>query len=236
MKLDSFFHWLSLAAIFAITFTFSACSSDDGNNDPSPSSDSSGGINQQVFCKLTVGTCSQMSLSTCMELVNAGVAQIVTACTTEPLSSSSTRPSSSSSTPSPSSSSASPPNALEITLTKYKELASLDPIGYGDPRISFRVRAYRQRTNLNDETTGLLLNKEDINEWTGSVKATVTVSDLADSVLVEPIVKDADATFDDDVSPGGYSVKGFTNGTTYNNLESKNSKVSVTFDLKFIRR
>jgi len=132
--------------------------------------------------------------------------------------------------------SASAPNALEITLTKYKELASLDPIGYGDPRISFRVRAYRQGTNLNDNTTALLLNKDDINEWTGSVNATVTISDLADSVLVNPIVKDADVGFDDDVSPPGYYVKNFTNGTTFNNIESKNSYVSVTYSLRFYRR
>jgi hypothetical protein len=74
-----------LTAVFAaITFTFFACSGDDsGPNSPSPvSSDSSGGGEEQkVFCKLTAGSCSQMSLSTCMELVNAGSAQIVANCT-----------------------------------------------------------------------------------------------------------------------------------------------------------
>ena len=77
-----------LTAVFAaITFTFFACSGDDsGPNSPSPvSSDSSGGGEEQkVFCKLTAGNCSQMSLSTCMELVNAGAAQIVANCNTEP--------------------------------------------------------------------------------------------------------------------------------------------------------
>jgi len=92
MKTNRF---LSLAAFFAIAFTFS-CSSDDPSPPPSvePSSDSSG-ANQQVFCKLNAGTCSQVSLSTCMELVNAGVAQIVPNCNVEP--------------PPPSSSSVAPP-------------------------------------------------------------------------------------------------------------------------------
>jgi len=221
MKTNQFF---LLLAIFAIALTFFACSSDSGNS------------NQMVYCKLTAGNCSQMSLSTCMELVNAGAAQIVPNCLTEPSSSSIPPRLSSSSIPPPSSSSASPPNALEITLTKYEELGSLDPVGYGDPRVSFRVRAYRQGTNLNNNTTGLLLNREDIRLWTGSVNATVTISDLADSVLVNPIVKDADVASDDDVSPNGYYVKNFINGTTVNNIESKNSKVSVTFSLRFIRR
>ncbi|MDR2583815.1 MAG: hypothetical protein LBC75_10075 [Fibromonadaceae bacterium] len=81
MKTNRF---LSLAAFFAMALTLFACSSDDPSPPPSvePSSDSSG-ANQQVFCKLTAGTCSQMSLSTCMELVNAGAAQIVSNCTTE---------------------------------------------------------------------------------------------------------------------------------------------------------
>jgi hypothetical protein len=234
MKTNQF---ISLSAIFAIALTFFACSSDSGDP-PSggvPSSNS-GGANQMVSCKLTAGNCSQMSLSTCMELVNAGEAQIVPNCTTNPPSSSSIpRPSSSSITP-PSSSSALAPNALEITLTKYEELGSLDPTGYGDPRISFQVLAYRQGTRLNNVTTGLLLNQDDIRIWTGSSKATVTISDLSDSVVVYPIVLDADVMSDDDVSPNGCSVKNFINGTTYNDIERKNSKVSVTFSLRFIRR
>jgi len=107
--------FLSLAAIFAVVFAFFACSSDDPSPPPSePSSDSSGG-NQMVFCKLTAGACSEMSLSTCMELVNAGAAQIVSNCEPEPPppppSSSSVPPpppSSSSTTPLPSSTSTGP--------------------------------------------------------------------------------------------------------------------------------
>lgn len=221
MKTNQF---LSLSAIFAIALTFFACS----NEPDHPSNSDLGGNNQTVYCKLTSGTCSQMSLSTCMELVNAGEAQIVTDCSTK-------SPSSSSTPPTPSSSSALAPNALEITLTKYEELGSLDPIGYGDPRVSFQVLAYRQGTKLNDNTTELLLNQNDIRIWTGSAKATVTISDLADKVEIFPIVKDADTAFDDDVSPGGYSITGFINGTT-KEFESKNSKVSVTYTLRFYRR
>jgi len=74
--------FLSLVAIFAVSFTFFACSTDDSS---SGSSDSS----QKVYCKLTSGTCSQMSLTTCLELVNAGQALVVPDCSTDPVPSSS---------------------------------------------------------------------------------------------------------------------------------------------------
>jgi hypothetical protein len=129
-----------------------------------------------------------------------------------------------------------PPNALEVTLTAYKELSTLDPTGYGDPRVSFNIRAYSQGLSLNNNTTKLLLNREDIYEWTGTARDTVAIHTSADSVVVFPIVKDADLTVDDDYSPDGWSFRGFTNGTTFNNYQSKNSYVSVTFSLRFIRR
>jgi uncharacterized protein (TIGR02145 family) len=76
--------FLFTAVFAAITFTFFACSGDDSPPEQPPSgelsSNSSGGANEEVFCSLTAGTCSQMSLSTCMELVNAGMAQIVQNC------------------------------------------------------------------------------------------------------------------------------------------------------------
>jgi hypothetical protein len=128
---------------------------------------------------------------------------------------------------------------LVVTLTKYKELSVLDPGGYGDPRVSFRVRAYSEGLLLNDATTKLLLNRDDIYEWNGTARDTVTIHTLADSVLVNPIVKDADVLSDDDVSPPpgeGWTVRRFTNGSNYDDLESKNDKVSVTFGLRFIRR
>jgi len=155
--------------------------------------------------------------------------QVVDSCpTTYPSSSSVPRPSSSAAALSP--------NALEVTLTQYKELSVLDAGGYGDPRISFRVRAYSEGLLLNDVTTKLLLNREDIYEWSGTARDTVTIHTLADSVIVNPIVKDADVLSDDDYSPNGAYVTKFTNGSTYNNVERKNNDVSVTFGLKFIRR
>jgi len=240
-----------LAAIYiAITFTFFACSSDEPTDNPgvnnnnqsglpssnsggNPSSPSTGGsVECNGYCKWPSG-CFIISTDPTGEhgTVTSSCAQAISNCQTNGQFFSNSTCSGSNPTPPPTSA----PNALEITLTKYEELASLDPIGYGDPRVSFRVLAYRQGTKLNDETTGLLLNKEDTRIWTGSVKATVTVSDLADKVEVYPIVKDADATFDDDVSPDGYSLTGFTNGKTYD-LESRNSKVSVTYSLRFYRR
>ncbi|MDR2594034.1 MAG: hypothetical protein LBC87_04610 [Fibromonadaceae bacterium] len=71
MKTNRF---LSLVAIFAVSFAFFACSNDDSSLEPS--SDSS----QKVYCQLTSGACSQMSLSACMELVSAGQAIIAQNC------------------------------------------------------------------------------------------------------------------------------------------------------------
>jgi len=245
--------FLLVAIYVAITFTFFACSTGDptgGNNNnnssnPSEIPNSNSGGNSPTptppsseqcagYCKWTDG-CFIISTDPTGQYgtVTSSCAQAISNCQTNGQFFSNSTCSGSNNNPTPPSTSA--PNALEITLTKYEELASLDPIGYGDPRVSFRVRAYRQGTIFNDETTGLLLNQDDIRIWTGSAKATVTISDLADKVDVYPIVKDADATFDDDVSPDGYSLTGFTNGTTHN-LESRNSKVSVTYSLRFIRR
>ena len=150
---------------------------------------------------------------------------------------STTSTTSSSSVLQPSSSSlALPPNALEITLTAYKELSTLDVGGYGDPRISFRVRDYAEKSLQGDVTTKLLLNRDDIYEWTGTARDTVTIRTFADSVFVNPIVKDADLASDDDYSPDGGYVTEFINGSTYNSIERKNSNVSVTFNLRFFRR
>jgi len=103
--------FLLLAAIFAISFTFFACSDDSpsGSGEQQPSS-TSGQQDTKVFCR-TSASCSQISLSACMELVNTGAAQIVSNCNTEPPPPSSSSvapppPSSSSSAPRPSSSSA----------------------------------------------------------------------------------------------------------------------------------
>ncbi|MDR2731950.1 MAG: hypothetical protein LBB36_01895, partial [Fibromonadaceae bacterium] len=85
--------FLLAAAFAAIVFTFFACSSDDGpdpdNSGENPSSSSGISEEQKVFCKLTAGACSQMSLSSCMELVTSGMAQIVATCTEQTPSSSS---------------------------------------------------------------------------------------------------------------------------------------------------
>jgi hypothetical protein len=128
---------------------------------------------------------------------------------------------------------------LEITLNAYKELKPLDPTGYGDPRISFRVRTYSEGVSLNDITTKLLLDREDINEWNGTARDTVTIHTMVDSVLVNPIVKEADVLSDDDYSPNGVYVTGpFTSGDTYNNItrQNTNADVSITFGFRFIRR
>lgn len=75
-----------LLAVFAIASTFFACSNDELSNLQSgePSSNSTGQQDEQVFCRLNSGTCSQVSLSTCMEFVEAGTARIVSSCNDEP--------------------------------------------------------------------------------------------------------------------------------------------------------
>lgn len=157
-----------------------------------------------------------------------------------PSSSSLPRPSSSSVYIPPSSSSvALPPNALEVTLTAYKELHALDVLGNsGDPRVSFNVRTYSANKSLLDnDTTKLLLNKEDTAEWTGTARDTVTINTTADSLVVFPIVLDADVSVNDDYSPNGASLKGpFTTGMSYSSITRANDDVSVTFGIRFIRQ
>jgi uncharacterized protein (TIGR02145 family) len=75
--------FLSLVVIsLALSLIFFACSSDSDPSGPndSDSSSSAGYQDTQVFCQLTTGACSQLSLSVCMELVTAGMAQIVPNC------------------------------------------------------------------------------------------------------------------------------------------------------------
>jgi len=166
------------------------------------------------------------------DLVNcAAWGTVVNSCPVRPSSSSVTQPSSSSA--------ALPPNALEITLTAYKELSPLDAIGYGDPRISFRVRDYAEKSLQGDVTTKILLSRDDITEWAGTVRDTVTIRTFADSIIVNPIVIDDDSPFNDEnVSPPGvYILKSnIRDGVSTNNIESKNDKVSVTYRLRFFRR
>ncbi|GBU25190.1 hypothetical protein R83H12_01831 [Fibrobacteria bacterium R8-3-H12] len=152
-------------------------------------------------------------------------------------------PSSSSSKPSSSSSSSATltPNALVVTLTAYKELSTLDAGGYGDPRISFRVRSFLRgvASPLTDNTTKLLLNRDDIYEWSGTASDTVAIHTSADSVLVNPIVKEADVLSDDDYSPSGsYIIGPFTNGATYSvaDKEDANHYIRITYGFKLIRK
>jgi hypothetical protein len=75
--------FLSLVVIsLALSFIFFACSSDSDPSGPNDgdSSSSAEQQNNQVFCQLTAGSCSQMSFSSCMELVTAGMARIVSSC------------------------------------------------------------------------------------------------------------------------------------------------------------
>jgi len=264
MKTKRFLFTAGIALATAFTFSCSSDDSkDDGGGgessssqgySPPPPSSSSTPYVPPSYCDY--GPITEYG-GGCFEITeeypcNAEWGQVVSVC--PPLISSSSRPSSSSSAPPPSSSSIPPPssssappppssssvvlppNALEVTLTAYKELSTLDPTGYGDPRISFRIRAYSEGVLLNDATTKLLLNRDDIYEWNGTAKDTVTIHTLADSTVVNPIVKDADVSSDDDYSPPGAYVTKFTNGSAYNNVERKNDNVSVTFNLRFFRR
>jgi len=108
-------------------------------------------------------------------------------------------PSSSSITPS--SSSATKPSKIIIELTSYSEEAVLDAGGYGDPKITVNVKSYVGDAVAKNVTTKILLDKEDITSWSGSVKDTVEVYPTADKIVIQPIILDKDVLSDDDVSP-----------------------------------
>ncbi|GHV17084.1 hypothetical protein AGMMS49938_17660 [Fibrobacterales bacterium] len=139
-----------------------------------------------------------------------------------------------------------PPNAVIITLKEYEELSSLDGTGSkGDPTISFSIKTFTNGTPLATSASKILLNRNDIDYWSGSISDTISINPATDSLIISPKVLEKDALFDDDISPsGGYIRSPFIgdNGTTlqsyrtYKDIVSKNSLCSITYDLKFIHK
>jgi hypothetical protein len=140
------------------------------------------------------------------------------------------------------------PNAVQITLTSYKENGTHDVGLWGleaDPRISFIVEAYSSAGSLlstNYSSTLLSLDDPSGGSWTGSETEIVPITAYfsAYKVSVKCQVLDKDVSFNDDISPSQYweyyplsawlnQSESHTSGTSYDGCV-------VKYTVKFIRQ
>ena len=124
-----------MLAVFAIAFTFFACTKAEEEQSTSSDSSTQSNSSSKVYCKLSTGVCKQMSAETCMELVLSGEAEIVQKC---PTGSSSSKPSNSTS-----SSSSSPTGGGddEELLVRKSFTLSFAGASYGDLDVA---KTYKQ--------------------------------------------------------------------------------------------
>lgn len=93
---------------------------------------------------------------------------------------------------------------MKFTLTYYKQKS----IGWdgknnytdGDPIISFTVYFIQPNGIKTSATTGVLLNQNDIGEWSGTKTVYLDVPAFTDTIKVCPKVIDEDVLFNDDKS------------------------------------
>ncbi len=90
---------------------------------------------------------------------------------------------------------------FKITLTSYKQ--TTENIGEnkkeGDPEIRFSVKTYSDDELVNNQVTGLLLDKTKTTSWEGENSAVVTIPRGVNKVVVCPMVIDENAEEDVDL-------------------------------------
>ncbi len=93
---------------------------------------------------------------------------------------------------------------MKFTLTYYKQksIGWDDKNNYtdGDPIISFTVYFIQPNGIKTSATTGVLLNQNDIGEWSGTKTVYLDVPAFTDTIKVCPKVIDEDVLFNDDKS------------------------------------
>lgn len=93
---------------------------------------------------------------------------------------------------------------MKFTLTYYKQksIGWDDKNNYtdGDPIISFTVYFIQPNGIKTSATTGVLLNQNDIGEWSGTKTVYLDVPAFTDTIKVCPKVIDEDVFFNDDKS------------------------------------
>jgi hypothetical protein len=92
---------------------------------------------------------------------------------------------------------------LILNLIYYEEYGTHDGLNtYADPRIYFYVETYSQSMLVAKDTTRLMLSRNDIQVWSGSVADTLYIEAGVDSLVIIPKVFDSDLLINDDISPG----------------------------------
>jgi len=139
------------------------------------------------------------------------------------------------------------PNAVQITLTSYKENGKHDVGLWGteaDPRISFIIKAYSSSGSLlstNYSSTMLSLDDPSGGSWTGSKTESVSITAYATAykVSVQCQVLDKDVTFDDDISPSQYwsysPLSSLLNQSFSETAGTSYDDCIVKYSVKFIR-
>ena len=149
-----------------------------------------------------------------------------------------------------SSSSTGTPNAVEITLTSYKENGTHDLGWFGDgaaadPRIWFDVISYSSSGTVlltTQSETLLSLNDPANGSWTGSKTGVVSISPSAYRVSVRCVVKDYDNDLDgsQDISPSEswsyYPISEWLNQSQSHTAGTSSDGCIVKYTVKFIRR
>jgi hypothetical protein len=123
-----------------------------------------------------------------------------------------------------------------IELTSYSELAILDAGGYGDSKITVNVKSYIGDAVVRNVTTKVLLDRDDITTWTGSVKDTVQIYSTADRIVIQPIIVDKDVLSDDDVSPPSRYIEAnqISVGAVFANQTFSGSETSCKLNIFYI--
>jgi len=233
------------AVCTALIFALFACSTDDpagGDNNGNNNNNNNAGAN--LYCDY--GPVTQYG-GGCFKIANENECdlewgKVVSSCPSNSTSSSSSNntPSSPSNNTTPSSSSAEKPSKMTIELVYYREFGLLDPgliSSNGDPKITVNVKSYIGDAVVKNVTTGVLLDKEDIADWTGSVKSTVEIYPTADKIVIQPIILDKDVTSNDNVSPDAKSISKdqIFAGRVFSNQIFSNTKVSCTLNISLIK-
>jgi uncharacterized repeat protein (TIGR02543 family) len=131
-------------------------------------------------------------------------------------------------------------NAVIITLT-YWETKETDLLGDRDldPRIYFQVNAVQGTTAVSRNTTGDLLNRDNIGQsWSGNSKSlAIPFVSQADELDIFAVVIEKDPLASDDISPGYgkafyLPVRSGTKGSA--TMDYSGGKSKVSFDYEFI--
>jgi uncharacterized repeat protein (TIGR02543 family) len=130
-------------------------------------------------------------------------------------------------------------NAVIITLTNWETTAT--DAGGLDPRIHFVVSAIQNGNRVSLNTTGYLLDRQDItNRWTGNVSSSpISFAMQADELQITAVVVEKDLLANDDISPGYstiFTLPVYSGSSGSKVLDYGSGKSRVTYSYEFIRQ